>query len=203
MTPNDNAKIGGLLLAAGGSARFGSPKQLARLEGKTLLRRAAEALVNSQCDPVVVVLGAEIEGSQTEIADLSLTICINKDWQSGMSGSIIAGLIAVLRIEPDLTAVMITLCDQPYVTTAKIDLFAAKFRAEPTDVIAAEYDGVKGVPALFARPMFDQLLKLHGDTGARDLIRNREGDPTINMTEAAFDIDVLDDLESAILPGGN
>ena len=128
MTENSKAKIGGLLLAAGGSSRLGQPKQLLQFEGKTLIRRAAETLVISQCDPIVVVLGAEIEGFNSEIADLRVDICINENWQTGMSSSIISGLGSLLEIEPELDAVVITLCDQPYVNSADIDILITAFQ---------------------------------------------------------------------------
>src|SRR3990170_2001437 len=101
MTESSVPKIGGLLLAAGGSRRLGTPKQLLEFEGKTLLLRAAEALVETSCEPVVVVLGAEIERSKDEIEDLPVSFAINDDWESGMSSSIRVGLEKLLAIEPE------------------------------------------------------------------------------------------------------
>ena len=189
MTGNSVGKIGGLLLAAGASRRFGSPKQLARFEGQSLLRRAAESLVRSSCEPIVVVLGAEIQQSSAEIADLPINIQVNQDWQLGMSSSIKSGLVKLRSIEPGLAAVIITLCDQPRVTAELIELFSDKFRATRDAIIAAEYGATNGVPALFSRAMFVELLNLTGDKGARDLIRGREDVSTINLEEAQFDID--------------
>lgn len=189
MTGNSVGKIGGLLLAAGASRRFGSPKQLAQFEGQSLLRRAAESLVRSSCEPIVVVLGAEIQQSSAEIADLPINIQVNQDWQLGMSSSIKSGLVKLRSIEPGLAAVIITLCDQPRVTAELIELFSDKFRATRDAIIAAEYGATNGVPALFSRAMFVELLNLTGDKGARDLIRGREDVSTINLEEAQFDID--------------
>ncbi len=195
MTGKEVVKIGGLLLAAGGSSRFGSPKQLALFEEKTLLRRAAEALANSSCEPVAVVLGAETELSRSEVADLSVNICINENWRSGMSSSIKYGLTELTKFEPDLAAVMITLCDQPHVTTDNIDLFTAEFHKSAAAVIAAEYAGTLGVPALFSRVLFEELLHLEGDKGARDLIRSHRDDfIMIKLVEAVFDVDIFEDL---------
>ena len=92
MTVNSDIKVGGLLLAAGGSTRFGSPKQLAEFEGKTLIRRAAEAVCGSGCSIVVAVLGAAADESRRELSDLDLVTVENKDWQTGMSSSIRLGL---------------------------------------------------------------------------------------------------------------
>jgi molybdenum cofactor cytidylyltransferase len=195
MTGIEMPQMGGLLLAAGGSRRLGQPKQLLEFEGKALLRHAAETLVSSVCDPIVVVLGAEFCQSQTAIADLPVAICNNEDWQSGISSSIRAGLGELLRIKPDLAAVMITLCDQPWITADHIDLFAAEFRRSGTSIIAAEYGGTLGVPALFSRELFAELLRLDGDKGARDLIRNSKNAKKISLEEAAFDIDLPESIE--------
>ena len=195
MTGNESLKIGGLLLAAGGSSRLGRPKQLLQFHGKTLLRRAAETLADSVCDPIIIVLGAEIDGSKSEIADLRLHVVVNDDWQAGMSSSIKAGLKGLLNIEPNLAAVVITLCDQPYVIANQIGLFTTEFHNTRADIIAAKYGETTGVPALFSHEMFDKLLCLEGDKGARELIRNTNSLVTIKLGEGAFDIDTLRDLD--------
>lgn len=194
MTGNESPKIGGLLLAAGGSSRLGQPKQLLRFGGKTLIRRAAETLVGSVCDPCVVVLGAEIDRSTAEIADLDVGICINEEWQTGMSSSIKAGLHELLSIEPGLAAVVITLCDQPNVVSADLDRLAAGFRSSDFSIVAAEYGGTIGVPALFTSDIFNELSQLDGDKGARQKIRRRpDSVRTVAIDNAAFDVDTPDD----------
>lgn len=193
MTANKDLKIGGLLLAAGGSTRFGSPKQLAIYQGKPLIRRSAETLIASGCHPNVVVLGAEIEGSTNEIAGLPINICVNTDWQSGMSSSIKAGLDHLLKREPKLDAVLITLCDQPEVTTDSLGLLLSEFQRASAALVVAKYGKTFGVPALFSADLFDLLLKLQGDKGARNLIRSRPDLITIEMPTAAIDIDTPSD----------
>lgn len=186
-------KVGGLLLAAGGSSRLGQPKQLLEFKGNRLLRHAAEAMADSSCDPVVVVLGAETEMSAMEIAGLSVAQCLNEDWESGMSSSIKIGLAMLLELAPEIDAVLVSLCDQPYVTTEMLNRFGEKFSTTNAAVIAAAYNGVTGVPALFSREMFDELSRLDGDKGARELIRFRADIETIDLPEGAFDIDTPDD----------
>lgn len=194
MTGNNALKIGGLLLAAGGSSRLGQPKQLVRFEGKTLIRRSGEMLAASSCNPVAVVLGAEIEESRRELEGLDILICINASWNIGISSSIKAGLYHLLGVEPDLDAVLIALCDQPYITAADIDSLAAEFGRGDAAIIASEYDGVAGVPALFSREMFDSLFALEGDEGARYLVRQTRDVSTVRVDGAAFDLDTPDDL---------
>jgi molybdenum cofactor cytidylyltransferase len=195
MTGNEGLRIGGILLAAGGSSRLGRPKQLLEFENTTLLRRAAEAMAASICRPVVAVLGAEKKKAEAEIADIPIKIYFNRDWQRGMSSSIKIGLTELLVIEPKIDAVVITLCDQPFVDTRVINRLASKFTESDKLMIAAEYDGVAGVPALFSREMFDAISRLEGDKGARDLIRAPNASiETIEIKEAAIDIDTLDDI---------
>lgn len=195
MIGNDDLKVGGIMLAAGGSSRLGRPKQFLQLEGKTLLRRAAEAMNASICFPVVAVLGAEKENAEAEIGDLPLKICFNQAWQAGMSSSIRLGLKELLLIEPQIDALVITLCDQPFVNEQTIARLAVKFADTRKQIVAAEYGGVAGVPALFSREMFNALSKLEGDKGARDLIRDPNASiETIEINEAGIDIDTIDDV---------
>jgi len=196
MTANENLKIGGILLGAGGSSRLGRPKQFLHFEGQTLLRRTAEALVASVCDPVVAVLGAESEKAEAEIADLSLSTCLNPEWRSGMSSSIKVGLHELLLREPQIDALIIMLCDQPFVDAHTIGHLVATFKQSQKHIVAAKYAGVVGVPALFSREMFEALSELQGDKGARDLIRDPDAAvETIEIEEAAIDIDSRDDVE--------
>ncbi len=197
MIEADLPRVGGILLAAGGSNRMGRPKQLIEFEGATLIQRTAESLKGSGCDPCIVVLGSNANDCVTELSGIGIDICINEAWASGMSSSIKAGLMRLLEAEPDLSAVMITLADQPYVTAAIIGKFVAEYRRIRPTMIASEYNGITGVPALFSREMFDRILKLKGDRGARALIE-AAGDNVIRFSvpEAAFDVDSPADLVS-------
>jgi len=194
MTANSKVKVGGILLAAGASRRMGTPKQLLNFKGRSLIRRAAEALTGADCEPVVVVLGAEIEQSREQIADLSVTVVENPEWATGMSLSIRAGLKKLLEIDSQLDAVMITLCDQPFVTAEKLRPFIKTFVRSRPDLIAAHYNDVAGVPALFSSKHFSDLLSLEGDKGAREIIRNSPDAMTIPLPEAAIDVDRKSDL---------
>ena len=191
-------KIAAILLAAGGSSRMGGrPKQLLVYDGKTLLRRAVETLLASTCSPVVVILGAEFEKAKNEIEDLPLEIVRNENWRTGMSSSIKTGLEHLLQIAPDASAVIIALCDQPKIKATHINLIAKKFRGTAAGIVVAEYSGTVGVPGLFSERYFTELLNIKGDKGARSLIRSSSADlSTIKISEAAYDIDTLDDLVS-------
>ncbi len=200
MAENDAPKVGGLLLAAGGSSRFGAPKQLAIFEGKTLIARAAEALLNAGCYPVVAVLGANAGIVGTALDGSPLIIEVNSAWQDGMSTSIAAGLNKLLETEPDLDAVMITLSDQPFVTQHTIKQFLLKYSGGRKSIISSRYDGALGVPALFGNERFNELNQLTGDKGARHIIRNTplEMIDILDVGEAVIDVDTAADLHRLI-----
>ncbi len=196
MTGEQNLKIGGIILAAGGSSRLGEPKQFIKLAGKSLLRRAAEAITVAGCNPVTLVVGANRGETEAEVGDLAINICFNHDWPSGMSSSIRIALRELLSIDPKIDAIVIMLCDQPFIDAHTIGLLVARFKQTSKSIVAARYAGVVGVPALFSREMFDALSKLDGDKGARDLIRDPDAEiETIEIKEAAIDIDTRDDVE--------
>lgn len=195
MTANDKPMLGAMLLAAGGSSRLGRTKQLLKFEGETLLRRATRSLADSVYFPVVVVLGAENDSSLSEIDGLAVYNLINESWADGMSSSIRQGLERLFEIEPKLDGVLITLCDQPKISTEMLNRFADKFAETNTAVIAASYDRILGVPALFSRNVFGELLSLTGDKGARQIIRDRKDVIGLDLPEAAIDIDTKIDAE--------
>lgn len=184
-----NKQIGIIVLAAGASRRMKEPKQLLRFEGKTLLRRAVETAIESICKPVVVVLGANFENTNAEIKDLPVEICFNKNWQNGLSSSIKTGIENLQKIEPDISAVIITLADQPFIMANHINNFAEKFYGSQKRIIAARYNGTIGVPALFAKEIFDDFFEISGDKGAKLILeKRRETLETIELPEAALDI---------------
>jgi molybdenum cofactor cytidylyltransferase len=186
--------IGIIVLAAGASVRMNEPKLLLRFQGKTLLRRAAQTALESIYKPVVIVLGKNFERARAEIADLPVEIVFNENWRRGLSSSIRAGVEKLLEIAPAAAAVVITLADQPLVTAHHLNLFAEKFAQSKSAIIAAEYNETRGVPALFARNIFDDLDNLAGDQGAKQIIQKyRSLATTIDLPEAAFDIDTPQD----------
>ena len=189
-----------ILLAAGESARMGQPKQLLRFGGRTLLRRAAEEAVASGCQPVTVVLGALADRMTAELSDLPVRVVINREWEEGLGGSIRAGMEALLA-GPDgdrVEAVVMTLCDQPFCTAAVIRRLMAAHDELKSPAVASSYDGVRGVPALFGRALFPELLELTGPEGARRILQ-RHADETIEVAlgDAAGDIDTPEDYVTA------
>ncbi|GAB3876613.1 nucleotidyltransferase family protein [Hymenobacter segetis] len=157
-----------LLLAAGASTRMGQPKQLLPYHGRTLLRHAAETAVASGCAPIVLVTGALHEELVAEVAGLPIRAIHNPDWETGMASSIRAGLAAVAETRP--AAVLIMLTDQPLLTPELLHELMARQQQTQASIVAAAYGDTLGVPAIFAKAVFPELLQLQGQAGAGRLI---------------------------------
>ena len=162
----------GIILAAGMSTRFGRPKQLLKLKGKYLLEWVLDASLESKLESLILVLGHEYQkihralGKKAQLP--SLEVVINQRYQEGLSQSLRAGL---LRIKPKFTSVMFLLGDQPLVSSKTIDYLLEQFWRSEKDICAPVYQGKKGNPTLFSRLLFDRLLEIQGDIGARNVIQ--------------------------------
>ncbi|MGI8668446.1 MAG: nucleotidyltransferase family protein [Aridibacter sp.] len=189
-------KIGVIILAAGASTRLGRPKQLLEFKGETLLERIVEDALASELI-TVVVLGANFGKIKKSIENLPVEIVENDDWQSGMSSSLVAGLKHLLEIQADLEAVIVLLCDQPFVDKNTISELVETQKQTNKKIVAGKYAETVGVPALFMREVFDELLKLDKKIGAKSIIKKyAETDlATISVPEADFDIDTEADFE--------
>jgi molybdenum cofactor cytidylyltransferase len=187
--------VGLILLAAGGSARLGRPKQLLEYEGKTLLRRAVETALASKCRPVVVVLGAEAEVCAKVLQGLPVGIVVNEGWQEGLASSIRVGLAALEKESPGVEAVILSVADQPQLTPALLDSLIEQQRATGKKIVAAQYAGVPGPPALFCASLFPQLQTLQGDEGARRvLLTNPDEVVLVPFPDGALDVDTPEDF---------
>ena len=169
---------------------MGSPKQLLRLAGESLVRRAATTALASRAARVFVVVGAGAEAVAREIEDLPVEPVENVHWAEGIGSSIRAGVSAAMVVQPPLDAVLITLADQPAVTSALLDELIAASEAAPAGLVACEYAETLGVPALFARRHFDALRRLSGDRGGKALLAaHGEAVVRIRFAPAAIDLD--------------
>ncbi len=183
-----------IILAAGSSSRLGKPKQNLVYEGKTLLQRAIKAGLDSTCNTVMVVLGANLDSIKPTIINSGAHIIYNADWEEGMASSIRAGISKIQRLEPKTTAVILMLCDQPFVDASLLDQLVQKKSLK--GIVASSYNGVIGAPVLFDAAYFDELLLLKGQEGAKKLLLKYPDDiDTVSFPLGSIDIDTTEDYE--------
>jgi molybdenum cofactor cytidylyltransferase len=195
-----------IILAAGASTRMGRPKQLLTYDNRTFLRHAAEVAVASVCRPILIVLGAYASQLQSEIDDLPVRSVTNDRWADGMGYSIQVGVGALQNYDraDNTKALVLMLCDQPYVRAAVINDLVTAYHANDKGIIASEYSGTLGVPALFGREYFADLAAMSGAAGAKHLIAAHASDAVpVPFSKGITDIDTPEDyrqLQRAIVP---
>lgn len=194
MTDQKNIAI--LLLAAGSSSRLGHPKQLVQINGQPLLQKMAETSLATGCCPVVIVLGAYFEKIKPVVEKLPIHILENKNWESGMGSTISCGMNFLNNNYPDLKAVVLLVCDQYYLAEKNITELIRVFEKTNQKIIASKYGKTVGVPALFSKQLFSDLLKLNGPSGAKKIIQKyAEELAIIEFSEGVFDLDTEEDLK--------
>jgi molybdenum cofactor cytidylyltransferase len=174
--------ISGIILAAGGSSRFGQPKPLLDWHGQPFVRAVAQTALAAGLSPVVVVTGANAEQVETALDDLPVIIVRNEDWQSGQSSSIRAGLRSLpppfLRDTSPKSfgfgggwegvgAAIFLLADQPQTTPAVLRALTEEHARTLAPIVAPLVEGQRANPVLFDRLTFPDLMALSGDVGGR------------------------------------
>ena len=191
----DPADIGAVILAAGPSTRMDTPKQILHFRGETLVRRAASAAIEAGCWPVVVVTGAHAVVTREALLGLDVQEAENKEWESGMSSSLRVGIEALVKTVPRISAIVLMLCDQPFVTREIIAGLVSAHCETNRAIVASAYGGSYGVPALFSRKYFAELTALKGALGAKQVIQKHIAEiQLLNFPQGEIDIDTPDDF---------
>jgi molybdenum cofactor cytidylyltransferase len=185
----------GVVLAAGGSTRMGRPKQLAELDGRPLLAHVLAAVDDAPVDRVVVALGGAADAVLDRVELGRAEPLVVEGWAAGM-GHVLASALA--RAGGDWEALVVLLGDQPLVPGPAVARLVDAWRAGAGPMVTATYDGRPGHPKLFDRRLLPDLLRLTGDTGARDLLAahpDRVHRVEVGDLGSDADIDVEADLE--------
>ena len=191
----DLTGIGAVVLAAGASTRIGIPKQLLQFRGQTFLRRAASVALEAGCRPVVVVTGANAAACRESLRGFDVLEAENQQWESGISSSVRVGVEALVTANPRIAAVVLMLCDQPFVTRDVIVRLVRVHYETGCSIVASRYGGSYGVPALFGKAHFTELSKLQGAAGAKQVIQKHlRKAHLLPFPEGEIDVDTPDDF---------
>jgi molybdenum cofactor cytidylyltransferase len=181
-----------LVLAAGASRRFGSPKALALFRGRSLLELAIERVRSVAGDRFAVVIGADADALLPALVLAPHQIIRHDAWRAGQSSSLCAGLA---KAPSDAAGLLITLLDQPLVTAKELRQLLEVWASAPDRPAAAEYaEGQIGAPCVLPRHWFAAISQLQGDRGANALLRASKDVSRVPMPSAAHDVDTPDDL---------
>ncbi len=161
-------RVAVVVLAAGGSRRFGRLKQLLPWgEGGTLLTHVVDVALSSRARPALVVLGCRAADCRAALGQRPLTVVVNSSWARGQSTSVRAGLSA---LPGNVSAAIFHLADLPGVTPAVLEALIERHAHTLAPVVWPEYEGQRGNPVLLDRVAFSALHGLEGDVGARPVI---------------------------------
>lgn len=192
---SDHARrIAAVILAAGGSSRLGAAKQLVEFRGEPLVRRAVRTALDAGASTAIVVLGARAVEVRDALAGLAnVHTVMNERWVEGLASSLSLGVREAARREPRCDGVLIATADQPLVRD--VALRSLIDQLGEARLVAAEYAGTIGVPAVIGREYFAALEALTGDAGAGRWLRAKGAAVTcVPIPDAAVDIDEVEDL---------
>lgn len=161
-----------IILAAGASKRMGEPKQLLKWGDTTLINHTINTAVEVNSKEIIIVLGAHFELIKKNIENSEVTILNNIHWDKGLGTSIAFAVEYLKTPQSVVEGVLIILADQPFVTSDFLKLMISKFQNNKNQIIAASYEnGKQGVPVLFDKAYFEDLVNLSDDQGAKELLK--------------------------------
>jgi len=189
--------ISAIVLAAGESKRMGQNKLLLPWQGKTILEGVLDALLNSQVEEVILVLGHEAERIREKVPAQKIKIVSNSDYKKGMSTSIRQGLMA---LDESAKAFIIVLGDQPGISREIFNRLIREFQQNypHKNIVVPSYRGTRGHPVLFSTKYMKEALQLQGDVGCRQILADHPEDiltVQVNTEAVLFDIDTPEEYE--------
>jgi molybdenum cofactor cytidylyltransferase len=188
--------VAGILIAAGESKRLGTPKQLLPWRGKKLLEYVIQTISNCNIDPIHVILGSNYEQITSVINFQGVKIINNKNWKDGKGTSISLG---IQSLPEKVKAAFIFVVDQPFLNANLIESLHNLYKKNDVDIVAPFVHGIQSNPVLFNQSVFQELIKLKGEEGGRDIFNKyRLEKQDWEDEKILWDIDSLEDYKKLI-----
>ncbi len=182
---------------------MGKNKALLPWGSKTVLQSLMDEAEASGPGEILVVTGAYREAVMETLGPDSHRAHHNPDWKGGMGTSLAHGVREVERRFPEATALLVLLVDQPLVTRAYLRRIREEHMQFPDHMIASDYGGSAGVPALFPKRFWGSLRELSRDQGAKGLIASHLAEcRVLDPGPAILDIDTPEAYEKALQKAG-
>jgi molybdenum cofactor cytidylyltransferase len=150
----------------------------------------------------VLVLGHKHQKILTALGEKArhpdLQVVINHDYKRGQSTSLMTG---VKIIRDKFPAVMFLLGDQPMLDSEIINMLLEQFWSSDKNICVPFFEGKRGNPVIFSQKFYDHLVKITGDIGARNIIRNHPETVLVSEIENPFsfiDIDTQSDFDKLV-----
>lgn len=190
-------KVAGVILAAGEGRRVGKNKALLEIEGMKFIEKIARSLRKAECQPILVVGGAEAEAVREEAEKLGIRFVMNDDWKLGQFSSLKAGMS---HVGLEVTGVLVTLVDHPLVADETYRLLLEAFRSSPGKIIIPSHEGRRGHPVIIPPQIMEEIVGSSGDVTLRDIMRKHANlivEQQVGDTGVLADIDTTADLSRA------
>ena len=186
-----------LMLASGASSRFeDGDKLLASLNGQPVISHVTQAVDGIEANARYAVIGSQDSGRRAILKDAGWYPLTNPNPSAGLASSLTIGVSKVME-DPQAKAVVILLADMPFVPRAHICQLARACTGT-TQAVMSMVGARLTPPALFTRTVFDQMMSLKGDRGARQLFDGLEDKAVVPLaTQHAIDIDTIEELSTA------
>jgi molybdenum cofactor cytidylyltransferase len=181
-------RVAGVVLAAGGSTRYGCNKLLLTIGGETLARRAARVALEAELEPVVCVVGHEAGRVLAALDGLPVAIVVNEAWARGMNTSLGAGIAA---LSESSAAAVVLLADMPLVTSAMVRRLVAEFHRSGAPLVTSDYGGVQAPPMLYTRALFPELGGGEGEGAGKRVVQRHEAE----LLRVPWPADLLADVD--------
>ena len=183
-------------MAAGGSSRLNSPKQLLNWQGEYLVNHIIQTAAASEIGDITVVLGCHKELIEPKIKATHARIIVNPNWISGLSSSIKCGISSLAE---DIEGAFVILLDQPFISIRLFNDMIDLFYKNQSMITAPRVGRQQANPVLFRRDIFPELLQISGDKGAKGLLKKYKV-KWLDWQDGnlLFDIDSQEDYQEAL-----
>ena len=201
-SPPAEAKVAGIILAAGASRRMGSVnKLLASIAGKPLVRHAVESFVATSLSPIIVVVGYESDKVAAALEGLPVQLVFNPEHTTGQGSSVGVGVGA---LDNNVTDAMIGLGDMPLLPSTLLDSLIHTHighEGHVRNITIPVFEGQRGNPVLWGKTFFPELIILAGDRGGRQLLNDHKAAQHLIICDHSSvlrDVDTVDALAAIV-----